>query len=231
MKENSLKGCFCSKAGSTRHCHSQAFLLGIFHVLSSYVKKGNALCANDRYVEDPRQNSSGMTPNWITAHGFTLIELLVVVLIIGILAAVAVPQYQKAVEKSRITQAMVFLNAVYKGYQLCVLQYGESWEKCNPMNTLYATMDIELPGELSQECKTLDPDVDPLCIKTKDWEFGTDISGQFYAARIKNEDAMYMLALYLRKEEGEAEAGKIRCWNIEEPNCSSLCGGNDCFLN
>ena len=56
--------------------------------------------------------------------GFTLIELLVVVLIIGILSAVALPQYTKAVEKSRATEMMSFMSSAKKGVSLWVLQNG-----------------------------------------------------------------------------------------------------------
>lgn len=56
--------------------------------------------------------------------GFTLIELLVVVLIIGILASVALPQYTKAVEKSRATQAITSLENLSKAQQAYLMSTG-----------------------------------------------------------------------------------------------------------
>ena len=69
--------------------------------------------------------------------GFTLIELLVVVLIIGILAAIALPQYQKAVRRSRFVEIETNMRTLAMAGQACYLVKGN---ECS-----LEEMDIQVP--------------------------------------------------------------------------------------
>ena len=77
----------------------------------------------------------------VAKGGFTLIELLVVVLIIGILAAVALPQYEKAVLKSRVAGAFAKLEALDKAQTVYRMANGR-------YTTDLEAVDLDLSGVL-----------------------------------------------------------------------------------
>lgn len=151
------------------------------------------------------------------ASGFTLIELLVVVLILGILAAVALPQYQKAVEKSRIAEVKQGLATMTKMYDLCVLRLGADSEDCNTKLFSTAT-DLDIPGEFKEQCVPAATE----CKITKDWAFYQDIQYYNSPSAVRKDGNR----VYPNKYEIALENGEYICYG----DCYTLCGAAPCNL-
>ena len=64
--------------------------------------------------------------------GFTLIELMIVVAIIGILAAIAIPQYQDYTARSQVTRVVSEINSLRSGAEAAILQGRTIVSNANP---------------------------------------------------------------------------------------------------
>ena len=133
-------------------------------------------------------------------QGFTLIELLVVVLIIGILSSVALPQYTKAVEKARATEAIQLLGDMATAEQIYQMGMGS-------YTTDLSMLDLQLPGVSSTTTSTT---------KTKNFNIttATPATDTFaaYAERYKSDgtgpstDPAYVISMYINA------SGTISMW-------------------
>ena len=85
---------------------------------------------------------SASTACAVCRAGFTLIEILVVVLIIGILAAIAVPQYTKAVAKSRLAGMITLGTSIVQAEKIYYMANGK-------YTVDMEDLDIQLPNNFT----------------------------------------------------------------------------------
>jgi type IV pilus assembly protein PilA len=83
-------------------------------------------------------------------EGFTLIELMIVVAIIGILAAIAIPQYQTYLAKSQVTRAMGEASYIKNEIEMCIVEgkvaVGLGADQCDPHATGSSILQGQMPG-------------------------------------------------------------------------------------
>jgi len=95
--------------------------------------------------------------------GFTLIELMIVVAIIGILAAIAIPQYQTYVAKSQVARAMAETGALKTAIETCLLD-GKAANECNVGFTISSILGADTPAATEKTAASYASKTDGLTI-------------------------------------------------------------------
>ncbi len=125
--------------------------------------------------------------------GFTLIELLMVVLIIGILSAIALPQYKRAIEKSRYAEIEEMIHNILSAEQRYYLDHGTFTDTFNKLDTDFSISNGVISGNL---------------LRTDNMEISIDAK-YIEASRTKGTPRVDLTSVYTIY--GDMETGRIFC--------------------
>lgn len=167
-------------------------------------------------------------------QAFTLIELLVVVLIIGILAAVALPQYQLAVDKSYYTEIMSLVKHVKVAQEVHYLANGEYASDCESLG-----VDVPTNTSLDGDKNIRENNAKFRVICNHDSNTHDNVTGI-----IPRWGGATVFTMYFDHIDNTDNAGKSKCYASDKivrgvKICNSFCGpvtsldngGKECYFN
>ncbi len=158
-----------------------------------------------KLVKKIKDTSKGI---FSSRKGFTLLELLIVVLIIGILAGIALPQYQRAKEKTIMTEGIKLAKQIAEANQRYYLLYGEY---ANDIRDL----DIEFAGEIELLGDTYR-------ITTNNFILSSSNLQRTFKALAQRKPFNEIYYLYMTFESNVIQCRSIRTSRVQKELCDEL---------